>query len=405
MWPGRNAYAKSLKHGWGAIRRPSSYGRMAACTNLDANARVIRPSLPSWWSISPPGMLRISLSALRREKRTRTLSLWGGSGARAVARLGRRRLPPNSGKISPAEPPLLDGARTPMVDDQPGSNTYIETELTRQLVGLEKQLNADVISLIVPIHGPVDDLIRGAIEDIQNKAESLVVILETTGGSIETAERIANVFRHHYPKSVKFLIPNFAMSAGTILVMSGDDIFMDYYSVLGPIDPQVENHNGAWVPALGYLEKYRQFIAKSAKGNLTAAEIAFLIDKFDPAELHRFEQARDHSVDLLKEWLVKYKFKNWVKTRTRKIPVTQKMREKRAEEIAKKLHDTKKWRSHGRGLSMAVVGSELNLLVEDFGANAPLNKGVRDYYRLMQDYMMRRDQQILIHTREKYLAV
>ena len=158
------------------------------------------------------------------------------------------------------------------------------------------------------------------------------------------------------------------------------------------------------MPALGYLEKYRQLIAKSAKGRLTAAEIAFLVEKFDPAELHRFEQARDHSVDLLKQWLVTYKFKNWTVTRTKKAKVTQTMKIKRAEEIARKLNDTKKWRSHGRGLSITVIDKELNLLIEDFGIDAKMNQEVRDYSRLLQDYMFRRSHSLVVHTKEKYVG-
>lgn len=129
-----------------------------------------------------------------------------------------------------------------------------------------------------------------------------------------------------------------------------------------------------------------------------------MLDKFDPAALHRFEQARDHSVDLLKKWLVTYKFKNWTKTRSRNLTVTPKMKTDRAAEIAKKLNDTTRWRSHGRGVSMSVVDKDLNLLVQDFGAHPNMNKEVRDYYRLLQDYMGRRGQDIAIHTREAYAA-
>jgi len=50
--------------------------------------------------------------------------------------------------------------------------------------------------------------------------------------------RIVIAFRHFYP-DLWFIIPNFAMSAGTVLTMAGDRIFMDYYSTLGPINPQV----------------------------------------------------------------------------------------------------------------------------------------------------------------------
>lgn len=43
---------------------------------------------------------------------------------------------------------------------------------------------------------------------------------------------------------------------------SGDKICMDYSSALGPIDPQVFNGE-LWVPALGYLEKVEELVAKS----------------------------------------------------------------------------------------------------------------------------------------------
>lgn len=370
---------------------------------VDGPDRAIPTSLQNWSPISLQAPSRIGRKPATRV-RTHTRLRLDGLGANEAAQIGSERLRRRNAAILPPAPLVRGGASGPMAEDHPGSNTYIEGELTRRLTELEALLRSDVITCVMPIHQPLDDLVRDAVEDIQKKRDALTVILETDGGSIETAERIANVFRHHYPKTVKFLVPNFAMSAGTILVMSGDDIYMDYYAVLGPIDPQVRNQNGVYVPALGYLEKYRQLIAKSAKGRLTAAEIAFLVEKFDPAELHRFEQARDHSVDLLKQWLVTYKFKNWTVTRTKKAKVTQTMKIKRAEEIARKLNDTKKWRSHGRGLSITVIDKELNLLIEDFGIDAKMNQEVRDYSRLLQDYMFRRSHSLVVHTKEKYVG-
>ena len=61
-------------------------------------------------------------------------------------------------------------------------------------------------------------------------------------------QRIAETLRHHYDR-VEFIVPNYAMSAGTVLVMSGDAIHMDYFSVLGPIDPQVRDETGRQLPA------------------------------------------------------------------------------------------------------------------------------------------------------------
>jgi hypothetical protein len=157
------------------------------------------------------------------------------------------------------------------------------------------------------------------------------------------------------------------MSAGTVLVIAGDAIHMDYASTLGPIDPQVMNKEGRWVPALGYLEQYERLVRKSVEGTLTTAELAYLIQNFDPAELSSYEH--ELSVALLKEWLVKYKFKNWKKTEGSGTTVTVKMRRDRAVEIARKLNDMNLWHSHGRGIPMAVLRRDLNLLIDDFGEN------------------------------------
>lgn len=289
-----------------------------------------------------------------------------------------------------------------------GADTYIEAELQKRLKLVEEIAEADVIVCIHPIMAPFDVMIRNQVEDIENRRKSLLVILETEGGSIETTERIADVFRHHYSGGeIIFLVPNFAMSAGTILVMSGDRILMDYFAVLGPIDPQMSNVSGQYVPALGYLEKYKELVEKSKKGGLSQAELVFLLDKFDPAQLHRLEQAREHSVDLLKRWLVKYKFKDWKITKDRKRKVTMAMKTSRAAEIAKKLNNTRMWRSHGRGLSIEVLRNDLNLLVEDLGTDdklKELNVRARAFYRLLQDYMARRGHSFAIHTRQSYRA-
>ncbi|WP_174020686.1 ATP-dependent Clp protease proteolytic subunit [Agrobacterium fabrum] len=296
----------------------------------------------------------------------------------------------------------------PASSDVTATNRYIDVEIVERLKRIEEIYDADVITCIHPIQQPIDDMIRRQMDELPNKRENLLVILETDGGSIETTERIADVFRHHYKGEVSFLIPNFAMSAGTILVMSGDRILMDYYSILGPIDPQVPNSAGELVPGMGYIEKFKELVDKSKKGSLSAAELAFLLDKFDPARLHWLEQAREHGVDLLKKWLVQYKFKNWSRTSSRNLAVNEAMKTKRAKEIADKLNNTKLWRSHGRGLSMDVVRNTLNLVVEDYGTDPvhdELNKRVTAYYRLLKDYMGRRGWDIVVQTRQNRFMI
>jgi ClpP class serine protease len=241
----------------------------------------------------------------------------------------------------------------------------VQQELDRALNKIERHLEGDRISFVGEILFGIDNFIRAVVESIPAKRKKLVVILETPGGYAEVVQRINSVFRKHYER-VDFIMPNFAMSTGTILVMSGDNIYMDDYAVLGPIDPQVESKSGQTVPALGYLERYEQLIAKSAAGTLTTAELNILVDGFDQAELYRYDQAKRLAITLLKEWLVKYKFKNWSVTEGRKLPVDDVMKEGRAEDIASALLQTDKWHSHGRGIPMNVLRDDVKIRIDDF---------------------------------------
>ena len=273
----------------------------------------------------------------------------------------------------------------------------IQEKLSALTQTLEAQLDADILGIFGPILSGVEHRVRAAIERLAPRRTKLAVVIQTGGGSIEVAERIVGTIRHHF-NEVIFLIPDVALSAGTILVMSGDAILMDYFSCLGPIDPQVER-NGKLVPALSYLEQFNRLVAKSSQGMLTTAELA-LLNKLDLAELHTFEQAVNLSVDLLVEWLATYKFKDWTKTATRGIPVTADMRENRARDIAVALNDHRRWRSHGRGIAMRTLIGELNLVVDDFGAQPALAKALRDYADFVNNCMVRENLSSFVTSRE-----
>ena len=282
----------------------------------------------------------------------------------------------------------------------------IETQLDDYVGEIEGLWGGDLLTFIGPITDGADDLIRDEVEAMVTKQACLYFILETSGGYIEVAQRIADTLRKHY-QCVDFVVPNACMSAGTVLVMSGNAIHMDYYSVLGPIDPQVQRaSDGALIPALGYLAKYEQLIEKAkSPGGLTMAEITYLVQRFDPAELYKFEQARELSISLLKEWLVKYKFRNWTITATRKLPVTDKMKKERAEEIAKALSDTERWHSHNRGISMTVFDRDLNLQINDLEQAPEIYGRLRAYYKLLKAHAIRMGHSIVLHRRTNYLSM
>jgi hypothetical protein len=262
---------------------------------------------------------------------------------------------------------------------------------------LEGIIGADVLFYRGPLYRPCDGMIRNAIEARQQKRERLAFFLETDGGSLEVVVRIAETVRHHYPECVEFIIPDFAYSAGTVLALSGNEIHMDYFSVLGPTDPQDEAE-GRPIPVLGYLEAYDELMDK-AKGpdGVCSAELAIIL-QFDQARLRMYRHSREMATDLLKDWLPKYKFRDWNETETKKQLVTPEMKEERAKQIAEKLSETKKWRSHGRGISRAVLERDVDLRIKDFGGDEKLKAAIRSYNDLLLDFAGRVSLYAFVHT-------
>jgi ClpP class serine protease len=261
---------------------------------------------------------------------------------------------------------------------------------------LEAKLDADVMSISGALRPGVDNRVRDAAEASEEHRDSVAVILHTTGGVVEIVERIATVIRHHW-SDVSFIVPDYALSAGTVLAMSGDRIYMDYFSILGPIDPQVERE-GKLVPALSYLTQYNRIMEKFANGTGTTADLA-LLNQMDLAELHSFEEAKKLSVELLEKWLSTYKFKDWVQTATQKMVVTDAMKETRAQEIASALANHERWHSHGRGISRETLRAELNLRIDDLETDPDVHRLARDYSRLLQDMLLRENVSSFVHTR------
>ncbi len=272
--------------------------------------------------------------------------------------------------------------------------------LNSRLNALEKHFNSDVIFFYGSIGNSLEKPFRDFIEDLKAdtvKHDTLCVILNTPGGSVETVEKLVKITRHHY-QEVYFIVPDAAYSAGTIFCMSGDKIFMDYSSSLGPIDPQVFNGKN-WVPALGYLDKVEEMIDKSSKGKLTQAELIMLREQ-DLALLRRFEQARDLTIELLKEWLVKYKFKNWDNHSKNGNAVTEDEKKLRAEKIAKDLSNNKLWHSHGRSIGIDALTDILKLKIEDYSVNHGLRQLIREYNDLICQYILRSGSEAFLHSRK-----
>lgn len=83
------------------------------------------------------------------------------------------------------------------------------------------------------------------------------LVLHSPGGLVLASEQIACALKRHKGKVTVF-IPHYAMSGGTLVSLSADEIIMDPDAVIGPIDPQLGNAREGYYPAASILKALEQ---------------------------------------------------------------------------------------------------------------------------------------------------
>jgi ClpP class serine protease len=84
------------------------------------------------------------------------------------------------------------------------------------------------------------------------KSKGLDLILHTPGGDLAATESIVNYLKSLF-SDIRVIVPQLAMSAGTIMACAARSIVMGKQSSLGPIDPQMGGRS-----AHGILEEFEQ---------------------------------------------------------------------------------------------------------------------------------------------------
>lgn len=200
------------------------------------------------------------------------------------------------------------------------------------------------------------------IQDILRESDKrqIDVYLETPGGSGEAAEEIAKFLRKKFDE-VNFVIAGEAKSAGTILALSGDNIYMCETGSLGPIDAQIKIGR-----SVVSAHDYKAWVDEKRNEAMISGKLnpfdAIMVAQISPGEIYGVVNSLEFAKDLVKCWLENYKFK--------KTSVTAEMRKKRAEEVADKLCDHMSWRTHGRSLKIDDLKDEL--LIENIDNNQQL---------------------------------
>lgn len=184
-------------------------------------------------------------------------------------------------------------------------------------------------------------------------SEEVDIFLHSPGGSAEATESIVKILRSKF-KKVRFIITGAAKSAATMFALSGDSILMDKSAELGPIDPQVRVR-GRFSPAGSIKEQFDRAADELADNPARLPVWIPILQEFAPALLVECENYINLSKTLVKEWMIKYMFKN------------KKGAKKLANKVAKYLTDEKRTLSHARridAIQLKKLGVAIELLEE-----------------------------------------
>lgn len=138
-----------------------------------------------------------------------------------------------------------------------------------------------------------------------NRDQGLDIILHTPGGEIAATESIVDYLRKMFGNDIRAIVPQLAMSAGTMISCACKEIIMGKQSSLGPIDPQFGG-----IPAQGVIEEFKRAIEETKKDPDSIPIWQTVINKYHPTFIGECEKAITLSEHLVKSWLVSGMFEN-----------------------------------------------------------------------------------------------
>jgi ClpP class serine protease len=141
---------------------------------------------------------------------------------------------------------------------------------------------------------------NGFMATIHNldRGKGLDLFLHTPGGSIAATESLVDYLRKMFGTDIRAIIPQLAMSAGTMIACACESIIMGKQSSIGPIDPQFGG-----IPCHGVLSEFRRAIEEVKKDPDAIPIWQVIVSKYHPTFLGDCDNAIRWSSEIVKAWL------------------------------------------------------------------------------------------------------
>lgn len=119
-----------------------------------------------------------------------------------------------------------------------------------------------------------------------DRSKGLDLILHTPGGDLAATEQIINYLRSAFDGQIRAIVPQMAMSAGSMIAVSCKSIMMGRQSCLGPFDPQL---NGA--PCQSVVREFYTAVKDVEQHPASLGLWQTIISKLTPTFITQCQQA------------------------------------------------------------------------------------------------------------------
>lgn len=168
-----------------------------------------------------------------------------------------------------------------------------------------------------------------------DRSKGLDLILHTPGGNVAATESLVDYLRIMFGNNIRAIVPQLAMSAGTMIACACKEIIMGKPSNLGPIDPQFGG-----IPAYGVIEEFKKAKSEIKKDPSSIPIWQVVIGKYHPTFIGECENAIKWSKEIVEEWLKTGMF------------INERGKNHKVKKIVKELSDHGKTKSHSRHIGL-----------------------------------------------------
>lgn len=166
-----------------------------------------------------------------------------------------------------------------------------------------------------------------------DKAKGLDLILHSPGGDVGATESLGDYLRSLFGTNICTIVPQVAMSCGTMLACLGREIIMGKHSSIGPVDPQIGG-----TPAVAVVSEFKKARDEIMADPSTIPYWQMLLSKYGAARVIACQNAIDWSQNIVESWLSTGMFAG---------------KTAKAKKIAKELVDHTAMKAHNRHISAA----------------------------------------------------